>query len=79
MSLINVPIIINSLRNDRLTCLDKLRENDVHDSFSLLQELQLHSHDQYVNNLCVYGDPAYPLRQLQVQFHGAVLIKQEEA
>ena len=50
-----------------------------HDSFSLLQELQLHSHDQYVNNLFVYGDPAYPLRQLQVQFHGAVLIKQEEA
>ena len=46
----------------------------------LLQELQLHSHDQYGNDLCIYGDPAYPLRRhLQAPFKGAVLTQQEKA
>ena len=38
----------------------------------LLQELQLHSHCPNENSLCIYGDPAYPIRpQLLGPFRGA--------
>ena len=30
----------------------------------LSQELQLHSHDQCDNYLCIYGNPTYPFRRL---------------
>ena len=40
------------------------RHNSVMLAFSgLLQKLQLYSHDQYGNDLCIYSDPAYPLRR----------------
>ena len=35
----------------------------------LLRTLQIHSHGPLGNLLCIYGDPAYPLRpQLQTPF-----------
>ena len=38
----------------------------------LLDELRQHSHDPAGNSLCIYGDPAYPLRpHLQAPFKGA--------
>jgi len=38
----------------------------------LLDKLQQHSFDPYGNILCIYGDPAYPLRpHLQAPFKGA--------
>ena len=37
----------------------------------LLQQLQQHSYGTYANSLCMYGDPAYPLRlKLQAPFRG---------
>ena len=40
----------------------------------LFRELQQHSHDQNNNILCIYGDPAYPLRpHLMGPFKGAVI------
>ena len=45
----------------------------------LLQQLQLHSYDANGNVLCLYGDPAYPLRRyLQAPFGGANLTIQEK-
>ena len=46
----------------------------------LLPQLQQFSHDQNGNILCVYGDPAYPLRRhLQAPFGGANLTAAEKA
>ena len=45
----------------------------------LLGELQQHSHGPNGRNLCIYGDPAYPLRiQLQAPFRGPGLTNQEK-
>ena len=44
----------------------------------LLQLMQQHCVNVNGNQLCVYGDPAYPLRQcLQTPFAGANLTPQE--
>lgn len=46
----------------------------------LLQQLQQFSVNPQGGILCLYGDPAYPLRQnLQAPFHGANLTIQEQA
>ena len=46
---------------------------------NLLNELQIHSYGPTGNMLCIYGDPAYPLRpQLQAPFKGAVITPLEE-
>lgn len=45
----------------------------------LLAELQQHSRGPDGRNLCIYGDPAYPLRiQLQAPFRGPGLTNQEK-
>ena len=47
---------------------------------SLLATLQQHSFDSNGNPLCIYGDPAYPLRvHLQSPFKGARLMPLQEA
>ena len=59
-------------------------EGSRHDSFmlaqsNLLQDLQQHSQDQNGQDLCIYGDPAYPLRiHLQAPFRGNVTPAQRE-
>ena len=46
----------------------------------LMNQLNQFSYDQNGNVLCVYGDPAYPLRRhLQAHFGGAHLTAQEKA
>ena len=46
----------------------------------LLDQLQMFSHDQHGNILCLYGDPAYPMRRhLQAPFGGANLNNDEKA
>ena len=46
----------------------------------LLGKLQTHSHGVNGNLLCIYGDPAYPLRpHLQAPFRGAVLTPDQHA
>ena len=43
-------------------------------SSGILEGLQAHSRDEDGNNLCIYGDPAYPIRpNLLCPFRGAVL------
>ena len=45
----------------------------------LLQQLTQHSHSPTGQPLCIYGDPAYPLRvHLQAPFKGARLTDNEE-
>ena len=47
----------------------------------LLNQLPLFSHDPYGNDLCIYGDPAYPMsRYLQAPFRlrGAPLTQQQK-
>ena len=45
---------------------------------SLLNQLQQHSFGQNQRPLCIYGDPAYPLRvHLQAGFKGARLSQQQ--
>ena len=45
----------------------------------LLNELQQHSHTPHGRSLCIYGDPAYPLRvQLQAPFRGPGLTAQQK-
>ena len=45
----------------------------------LLQQLQRHSYDSNGNSLCIYGDPAYPLRlQLQAPFRGPALTQNQK-
>ena len=47
---------------------------------ALLNNLQIHSHSPNGRVLCIYGDPAYPLRQhLQAPFKGARLTPQQIA
>ena len=47
---------------------------------ALLNNLQIHSHSPNGRVLCIYGDPAYPLRQhLQAPFKGACLTPQQIA
>ena len=56
-----------------------------HDSFLLREsglqtEMERHSHDPQGNVMCVYGDPAYPLRaHLQCPFKGANLTEDQRA
>ena len=56
-----------------------------HDSFllaesDLLNQLMLHSRGPQGNVLCIYGDPAYPLRpQLMCPFQGAALTPDQRA
>ena len=46
----------------------------------LLDALQRYSVSPYGNTLCIYGDPAYPLRRcLQAPFRGAVLTPDQQA
>ena len=46
----------------------------------LLPELQQHSHTPNGRTLCIYGDPAYPLRiHLQAPFRGPGLQPNKEA
>ena len=46
----------------------------------LLDALQRYSVSPYGNTLCIYGDPAYPLRPcFQAPFRGAVLIPDQQA
>ena len=46
----------------------------------LLAELEEHSHDTRGQPLCIYGDPAYPLRvQLQGPYKGGALTAQQLA
>lgn len=60
-------------------------EGKRHDSAMLaqsqiLQQLQIHSFDTNDNTLCIYGDPAYPIRQqIQGPFRGAHLTDLEKA
>lgn len=45
---------------------------------TLLQQLQQHSYGRFGNSLCIYGDPAYPLRvQLQAPFRGPALTRNQ--
>jgi len=45
----------------------------------LLQDLQVHSIDQFGRNLCIYGDPAYPIRpQLMCPFRGARITNEQQ-
>ena len=45
----------------------------------LLNQLQQHSFDTGGRPLCIYGDPAYPLRvHLQSGFRGANITREEE-
>ena len=46
----------------------------------LLDALQRYSVSPYGNTLCIYGDPAYPLRPcFQAPFRGAVLTPDQQA
>ena len=59
-------------------------EGKQHDSImladsGLLNQLQQHSFDTGGRPLCIYGDPAYPLRvHLQSGFRGANITREEE-
>ena len=45
----------------------------------LLDDLEIHSMDQFGHNLCIYGDPAYPIRpQLMCPFRGAALTNEQQ-
>ncbi|XP_072173898.1 uncharacterized protein [Diadema setosum] len=56
-----------------------------HDSYmlresGLLHELEQYSHDVDGNTLCIYGDPAYPIRaHLQSPFKGNAITPEQEA
>ena len=50
------------------------------DDSALLRELYQHAHGSNGNMLCIYGDPAYPLRQLLMgPFRGAAAFPFQDA
>ena len=58
--------------------MDQLRAKDSGMDSGLLNQLQQYSFGQNQRPLCIYGDPAYPLRvHLQVGFKGAGLLQQQ--
>ena len=59
---------------------DRRHDSDMLGDSGLLRELQQHAHGPNGNILCIYGDPAYPLRQQLVgPFRGAATTPLQDA